>query len=392
MRSKKRSVLEWLQGNPGKPSRQTLAEQLAYVEYLKERSVHQYPLEMLRLEHQKQFAQRIRRRRPARWQTLKEPRRTLEAVCFLRVTLLQKTDVLIALIDREILKLRRQIVEKVQTANAALGVSLKKRVQHLQSYAREQGRTVDELRSAIVELLPDSQGLSFASQAAEVRYRMTDDARRVRRLVRALLTLDFEGAPGHSLIEAVGVLRDLHERRSRHLPESVDSSFAPLWSVTIDGPDRQRALRGFETAILFELRRGLRNGSIWVSYSLSYRNREQLLIPSSEWKQARKRYYTGLKLPTDPGRYVTKYTQQLEYGLEQVAEAVRADVIGIEKDELALGKLEAEELSREVEPVATRCLEKSARCSFQNSSWKSTAIHDSAPHCADANPRLGMNC
>jgi hypothetical protein len=95
----------------------------------------------------------------------------------------------------------------------------------------------------------------------------------------------------------------------------------------------------------------LRNGSIWLSYSVSYRNREQFLILSGEWKQARKRYYTGLKLPTDPGRYVTKYTQQLEYGLEQVAEAVRADVIGIEKDELALGKLEAEELAREVEPV-----------------------------------------
>ena len=90
---------------------------------------------------------------------------------------------------------------------------------------------------------------------------------------------------------------------------------APPWSAAIDGPDRQRALRGFETAILFELRKGLRNGSIWVSYSLSYRNREQLLIPSSEWKQARERYYTSLKLPTDPERYVSKYTQQLDYGL-----------------------------------------------------------------------------
>jgi hypothetical protein len=113
-----------------------LAEQLAYIDYLKELAVHHYPLDMIRLEHQKQFAQRIRRR-PARWQALKEPRRTLEAVCFLRVTLMQKTDVLIALIDRDILKLRRQIVEKVRTANAALGVSLKKQIQQLQSYARE---------------------------------------------------------------------------------------------------------------------------------------------------------------------------------------------------------------------------------------------------------------
>ena len=86
--SKDRSVLEWLQGEPGKPSRATLKRQLAYINYLKKLAVHEYPLDVLRLEHQKQLAQRIRRRRPARWQTLKEPRRTLESVCFLRVTLL----------------------------------------------------------------------------------------------------------------------------------------------------------------------------------------------------------------------------------------------------------------------------------------------------------------
>jgi TnpA family transposase len=351
MRSRKRSVLEWLQGEPGRPSRQTLAEQLAYVDFLKGLAVHRYPLEMVRLEHQKQLAQRIRRRRPARWKTLKEPRRTLEAVCFLRVTLLQKTDVLIALIDREILKLRRQTVEKVRTANAELGVSLKHRVQQLHSYAQEQGRTIEELRKGIAELLPDSGDPSFASQAAEIRYRMTDDARQVRRLVLALLALDLEGAPGHPLIQAVSVLRDLYRRHARHLPESVDCSFATLWSTAIEGSDRQRALRGFETAILFELRKALRNGAVWVSYSLSYRHREQLLIPSGEWRQGKNGYYKRLKLPIDPQRYVAKYTKQLEEGLEQVAEAVRTGVIGIEKDQLALGKLEAEPTSPEVEPV-----------------------------------------
>jgi hypothetical protein len=351
MHSEKRSVLEWLQGEPGKPSRQTMTQQLAYVDYLKGLAVHHYPLEMLHLEHQKQFAQRIRKRRPARWQTLKEPRRTLEAVCFLRVTLLQKTDGLIALIDRDILKLRRQTVEQVRTANAMLGASLRTKVQDLQTYAQDQGRTIEELRQGIADLLPKQNAPRFKSRAAEVRYRMTDDARRVRRLTRAFLTLDFEGARGQSLIEAVGVLRDLYERRIPHLPESVDSAFAPLWSVTIDGPDRQRALRGFETAILFELRKGLRNGSIWVPYSLSHRHRDQLLIPSSEWKQARKRYYTRLKLPIDPKKYVAKYTEELQYGLEQVAEAVRTEVIGIEGDQLSLGKMEAEPSSPEVEPV-----------------------------------------
>ena len=180
---------------------------------------------------------------------------------------------------------------------------------------------------------------------------MTDNARQVRELVRALLTLDFAGAPGNLLIEAIEVLRDLHARHARHLPETVDSTFAPLWAVTIEGSDRQRALRGFETAILFELRKGLRNGSIWVPYSLSYRHREQLLIPSVEWNQKRKRYYANLKLPMAAEQYVSRYTQHLEAGLERVAEAVRTEVIGIEQDQLSLDKLEAELLPPAVEPV-----------------------------------------
>jgi TnpA family transposase len=351
MRSEKRSVLEWLQGEPGKPSRQTMTRQLAYVDYLKGLAVHHYPLEMIRLEHQKQFAQRIRKRRPARWQTLKEPRRTLEAACFLRVSLLQKTDGLIALIDRDILKLRRETVAQVQAANALLGVSLRKKVQDLQTYALDPRRTNEELRQGIADLLPSQDTPRFTSRAAEVRYRMTDDARRVRRLLRASLALDFEGAPGNPLIEAVCVLRDLYERRIRHLPKSVGSEFAPLWSVTINGPDRQRALRGFETAILFELRKGLRNGSIWVPYSLSYRHRDRLLIPSDEWRRTKKRYYNRLKLPIDPKRYISQYKEQLEFGLDQVAEAVRTDVIGIEEDHLVLESLEAESVSPDVEPA-----------------------------------------
>lgn len=38
---------------------------------------------------------------------------------------------------------------------------------HLQSYAQEQGHTIDELRNAIAELLSDSDAPHYASQAAD---------------------------------------------------------------------------------------------------------------------------------------------------------------------------------------------------------------------------------
>ncbi len=351
MHSKKKSVLEWLQDSPGKPSRQTLDEQLDCIEYLKRIAVQEYPLDAIRLERQRQYALRIRRRRPTRWQALKDPRRTLEAVCFLRMMLLQTTDIAIALAERDILKLRRDTLERVKTVNAELGVTLKKRVHTLQAFARVETRTADELRLGIFELLPEQEVPTFPSQAAEARYRMTDDARQVRRLVRAMLLLDFEAAPGNRLIDAVAALRGFHRRKVRHLPRDVDGSFAPLWSATIDGDDRKRALRAFETAVLFELRKGLRNGSVWVPYSLSYRNRDELLIPSKEWAMTRKRYYSRLKLPQEPAVFVAKYTKLLESGLERVAQAVRAGTVDVENGKLELRKLEAEETSPAVEQV-----------------------------------------
>ena len=298
--SKDRSVLAWLQGEPGKPSRVTLNRQLAYIDYLKGLSVHEYPLEMLRLEHQKQLAQRIRRRRPARWQTLKEPRRTLESVCCLRVSLLQKADGLISMIERETLKLRRDTIERVKSSHAKMGVSLREKIQDLHTYAQAPGRMLTEVSQAIAELQPDASIPRFSSQAGEVRYHMTDSAHRVRRLLRALLSLEFEGPRRHLLIAAISSLRVLYDKRARHLPQPIDGTFSPIRSATIEGPDRFRALHGLETAILFELRKALRNGSIWVPHSMSYRHREQLLITPGSGDRARNATTPTLICPLIP--------------------------------------------------------------------------------------------
>ena len=265
------------------------------------------------------------------------------------MTLLPKTDVLISLIDREILKLRRDTVEQVKTAHARLGVSLREKVHDLHVYAQAPERTLSEVRQAIAELQPDASIPRFRNQAAEVRYHMTDSARTVRRLLKALFTLDFEGPNGHPLIAAITEMRALYDKRARQLPDSINGSFAPTWAGIIEGPDRARALRGFETAILFQLRKALRNGSIWVPFSLSYRHREQLMIPSKQWRQTKKRHYANLHLPIDPQRYVARYRKRLDEGLEQVAEAVLSHQVDIDKDQLVLDDFEAEPAEPDLE-------------------------------------------
>ena len=227
---------------------------------------------------------------------------------------------------------------------------------------------------------------------------MTDSARAVRRLLKALLTLEFDGPRGHPLIAAIAEMRVLYDKRARYLPQSIDGAIAPIWSGIIGGPDRARAMRGFETAILFELRNALRNGSIWVPFSLSYRHREQLLISSKQWRQSKKRYYAHLHLPHDPERYVARYRQRLDDGLEQVAEAVLSNHIDIEKGQLVLEALEAEPAAPDLESTRDAIFGEIGTVQFPELMMEVDSHTDSAPQLLGCEPTsweeapVGIRC
>ena len=81
-------------------------------------------------------------------------------------------------------------------------------------------------------------------RAAETRYRMSDNAYQTRPLLKALLALDFEGAPDNPLIEAIAKLRVFYRDDLRRLPAETDGSFAPLWQQ-----DRSPQIAGTKAAV-----------------------------------------------------------------------------------------------------------------------------------------------
>jgi hypothetical protein len=66
-------------------------------------SLADIPLARLRL-----YAQRMARRKASELNKQREPGRSLELVCFMRFTLLQTTDTVLALINQHIVNNRRQ--------------------------------------------------------------------------------------------------------------------------------------------------------------------------------------------------------------------------------------------------------------------------------------------
>jgi len=335
------SALEWLQQAPRRKLR-GLKEQLEKVEFLKALHVDAYALDALRLERQRDYARHMRRHRPARFRALKDPRRTLEMVCFLRITVLQSTDVALSLAELLIQELHARAVREVRDTESRVARTFKPTLRELRRVLHDPTIPDAALRQSILALMPSEYTL-FPSRAAAVRWKLHEKARQVRPLLQALLVFPFAGDTGSSLIRAFSQLRAMYERQRRSLPWDVDVSFAPRWATLIESPDRQRALRAFEAATLFAMRTALRNGSVWIAHSLAYRSRTAMLISDTEWETHRRRFYAQLGLPRQASGYIPQLLANLEAGLVSLAEAVEAGEVIVDDKGIHLKALEAEE-------------------------------------------------
>lgn len=57
----------------------------------------------------------------------------------------------------------------------------------------------------------------------------------------------------------------------------------------ISSADRERAFQALEVDTLFALRRAVRNGSVWIEHSLSFRGRARLFFTDERWKDESKK-------------------------------------------------------------------------------------------------------
>jgi hypothetical protein len=198
----------------------------------------------------------------------------------------------------------------------------------------------------------------FPSRAAAIRGKFSEHARHVRPLTKMLVELAFDGEVNAPLLRALSQLRALYARRARQLPDDIDASFALCWAEFIGGVDRRRALRAFEAAIMFALRRALCNGAVWVAHSLAYHRRTAMLIPDVEWERRRHRFYHQLGLPLQASSYTPQLLANLEAGLTSLAEAVKAGEVGVDDQGVYLQALEAEEVPPDLESMKQALFQK----------------------------------
>ncbi|MFG9702576.1 Tn3-like element IS1071 family transposase, partial [Pseudomonas aeruginosa] len=267
--------------------------------------------------------------------------------CFLRYCLFTTTDQLILMVQRRIADLWRQAAADVPaTVNwAAMYKTLLGELVALSA----QGAVPDaELRARLEALITETQKRKPPSRASLVREGLIDGIRPVRSLLVAIAKLPWQATGEHPAIEYLAKLQALYLKGSRKLPvEVVAPSLGMIWQVSISSPDRERAFQALEVATLFALRRAVRNGSVWIEHSLSFRGRARLFFTDERWQAESKKHYARLSLPSKAATFLKPLLARVTAGVDAVAAAARSGVLRVD-DELHLSPLPAEDEDPEV--------------------------------------------
>lgn len=341
-----RATVHWLDQGPKRGVNKGLGDEFRKLDYLRELEVSDYSLSSISVEKQRFYARRLRRRRPARLTELKDPRRTLELVCFLRVALMRATDAVLHMTRQRTAELVREAKDEAVRQDARSALTYREAVQAIRTLIDDDALDDQAARDQIRAVLTQLQPKVYKSRAAATRDRLLDKSNAIRALLHSVVTLPLEGATSEPICASIETLRDIYADKGTTLDPSIKPHVKPMWRDQMDDPDRTRALRALEAATLLELRQALRRGTVWVKDSFEFRDRELIFIAHDQWEKDRRRHYTRLGVPERAETFYKPILATLEAGLAAVAETVRIGSMAIEGDTLRLPPISPETLPK----------------------------------------------
>ncbi len=348
------TYLEWLKMPSKRHGPSTLAETIEKVRYLKELGAHDWNLNAVSLAKQQAYARQVQARRPVKTKYIKPSRQLIELVCFLRISLLELSDVALLQSSRRSQQLFRAAADKVKSnrergTNSLVHQAVKARaVLHDESKAWQV--RVIEAREILAELAKTAGG----SFVAQVRKALAEDSHRVHACLAALKDLDFGGRDGDPGFEQWKAWSELQRQGATEVKADVAlPDVGAAWHGLVKDLDPRSGYRAYEACTMMSLRKSLRRGSIWLDHSLSFRDRDQMLIPPAQWALQRDEQVELLGMPKSAAEFLEPLLVNLVAGMAAVAEAQQRGKIGIGTDGmLHLPALTA--LADQSEPLRTR--------------------------------------
>ena len=165
------SRLEWLGSVPSGKGPTSLEEQIEKVGFLKQLGADRLALSDLPLVGLKHFARRIMSRKAAALTRIKDPHRTIEIACFLRLRLLQLSDASLTLLDHQIAAQWRGARERVAAVQASRLRRFHRLLGDLAGLADDEALGAGDLRARLRDLIAPFEVERQSTRVAEIRRR-----------------------------------------------------------------------------------------------------------------------------------------------------------------------------------------------------------------------------
>jgi hypothetical protein len=287
----------------------------------------------------RRYARRLASRAPAVAARIAEPARTIEVACFLRYCLMVSTDHLLWMVRRRFADLWRKAAEEADARRVDYQRLYQQLLGELSALASDGTLSAADLQQKLNTLVAAHREHRGPHRAQIIRDQLMEEVRPVRALLKALTQQPWQASVDHPLLASLQQLNTLYEHGEHSVPVGSDLSLGRVWRKLLKDEDREKAFAAAEVGTLLNLRSALRNGSVWIDHSLSFRSRETLFIPAAQWQQTRRAHYRRLHLPQDPAAFLEPLIERAKAGVQAVSKTAAEGILRVD-DELHLSPLE----------------------------------------------------
>jgi TnpA family transposase len=337
-RSGDASVMEWLIAAPLSKSVKALDDQVAKRRFLSDLGGEKLGLGFITQAGLEHFSSAVATRKASALSRVREPRRTIELACFIKLQFMHATDRALMLLDHQIAYHWRDAKTRVTTSQNGRLARFRGLIGSLSTLVGDKTMTVEDLRATLSGLLAPFEAEIANSQIYAVRSELAQKSRELSHLLKVARTINLQSHESHKLTKAFAVLDQIGSSGGAQLPALDGEPLGRTWQNLIGQSDRAIAAKCFRAGTAMLLKRALKNRSVTAQNSLLYQAPDARLIPKTLWERDHGRYLRKLGLPASCEKYLSRIETQLEAGLARLAKAIGSGEASLDSKGVKLPK------------------------------------------------------
>lgn len=328
---------EALQKTPPAKNIITLETQAKKIRELKALGADKLDLTSLPVNVLRHYAGRIARRSPRKLHRIREPSRTIELACFLRLRLLELSDQVAQMADRRISDAWRQAQQGAFEMEGRLLARHQSLVLGLHAMAGDKKVSDAAFRASAEAQMASLISDTCSTRAARTRRLLARQSKDLVRILSAIKKMNLEKTPDLSA-EAI----DNSDWTDRAVASRFVSRLGKPWRDAVVPGDASAIIGVSIAARAILIKRALRTGAIGIVHSLEHRAPSKRLIPESLWMNDRVRLSDHLNAGDGCAAFIGRLSQAIGAGLQSLSEAIEAGDIRIKAGRLVIPRLGAD--------------------------------------------------